>query len=101
MDIRFFKIKEKSYLIELIKKEKEFILLVNSNGDINLRNTVIKIEEKSKKDINIVLLINSETILKESYTQVIINLAREKDKRNWVEKEYLFEVKAKLIEKAR
>ena len=67
MDIRFFEIKEKDYLVELIKREREFILLVNSNNNINLRNIIIKAEEKSKESINAMLYINSKVILKEDY----------------------------------
>jgi len=83
--------------VELIKGEKEFIPLINSNSDINLRNTVIKAEKENKESINAVPYINSEVILKESYTQTIANLARKEDKRNRVKKEYLFEVEIKLI----
>ena len=67
MDIRFSEIKKENYLIELIKRKKEFILLINSNNNINPKNIIIKAEEKNKKDINAILFINSEVILKENY----------------------------------
>ena len=53
--------------MELVKREREFILLVNLNSDINLKNIIIKTEKESKESINAVLYMNNETILKEGY----------------------------------
>jgi len=67
LDIRFSEIKKENYLMELVKREREFILLVNLNSDINLKNTVIKIEEENKENINAIPYINNKAILEESY----------------------------------
>jgi len=53
--------------MELMKRKKEFILLVNSNSNINFRNIIIKTEKKNKESINAILYINSEVILKKGY----------------------------------
>ena len=50
-----------------MKRERKFILLINSNSDINLRNIVIKAKKENKESINIILYINNEIILEENY----------------------------------
>jgi len=50
--------------MELIKREKEFILLVNLNNNINFKNIIIKAKEKNKENINIILYINNKIIFK-------------------------------------